>query len=95
MDLNKRLKNLSKREKAIVAFWIVLFVALALQSFRFPGDELEENCAEFVRKNGCYMDEDEIGELESGQRLMELVEDTRFDNPLEACGCVTYNITDL
>ncbi len=95
MEMKEKLKNLSKRDKAVVAFWIVLFLVLIFHSLRVPTTELEEQCAEFTRKNGCYMEEDEIVETESGQRLYELVEGTAYDNPKEACGCVTYNITDL
>ncbi len=95
MNLKKKIKNLSRKEKAVVAFWVVFFIILTFHSLRFPQSELEQNCAEFTRKNGCYMSEEEIVELESGGRLMELVEGTPFEDPKEACGCVTYNITDL
>ncbi|GEM_PF-2446124 len=95
MDLKKKMKNLSRKDKAIVAFWIVLFVALIFYSLRVPRTELERNCAVFTRNNGCYMEENEIMEMESGQRLYELIEGTPYSSPKEACGCVTYNITDL
>ncbi|MFP4116133.1 MAG: hypothetical protein ACLFTQ_02920 [Candidatus Aenigmatarchaeota archaeon] len=95
MNPKERLKSLSRREKVIVVFWIVLFVVLAFHSARFPRTELEKNCAEFTRRNGCHLTEEEIREMEVGQRLYNLVEDTNFDGPKEACGCVTYNITDL
>ncbi|MFP4117026.1 MAG: hypothetical protein ACLFQ8_03040 [Candidatus Aenigmatarchaeota archaeon] len=93
MKMKEKLKNLSKRDKAIVAFWIVLFAVLLFQFLRVPRSELEEQCAEFTRQNGC-MEGEEIQSMESGQRLYELIEGTAYDNPKEACGCVTDNITD-
>ncbi len=93
--MKAKIKKLSSRDKVIVALWVLLFVALSINSFLLPREELEENCAEFVSKNGCYMSEDEMRELSSGRRLFELVEGTPFDSPREACGCITYNITDL
>ncbi len=93
--MKERIMNLSNRDKTIIAFWLILFAVLAFHSMRFPRSELEENCADFVRKNGCYLSEEEIRELDTGQRLYELIEGTAFDSPKEACGCVTYNITEL
>ncbi len=95
MNLKKRMKNLSRRDKAIVGFWIVLIASLTFYSLRVPRTELEENCAEFTRKNGCYMEEDEMREMESGRRLYELIDGLSYNSPKEVCGCVTYNITDL
>jgi len=89
MNLKEKMKNLSKREKIIIGFWIVLFVALTFHSMSFPRTELEESCAQFTRENGCHMTEEEIREMESGQRLYKLIENTAFDNPKEACGCTS------
>lgn len=95
MEMKKRLKNLSRKKKVIIAFWVVLFAVILFQSMRVPEAELKENCAEFTENNGCYIEEEEIRQMESGQRLYELTEGTGYETPKEACGCVNYNITDL
>lgn len=95
MEIKEKLKNLSRKQKVIIAFWVVVFVILLFQSMRVPQAKLEENCAEFTRNNGCHMDEEQIRQMEAGQRLYELIEGTGYETPKEACGCVTYNITDL
>lgn len=87
--------NLNKKRKAILLIGIVVFSVLIWNRATSNKEELEKNCKTFVKNNGCYLASEDIDNFEAGMKLKELTEETGYNSPKEACGCITYNITDL
>ncbi|MFP4045867.1 MAG: hypothetical protein ACLFS3_02310 [Candidatus Aenigmatarchaeota archaeon] len=87
--------NLNRQQKAILLIGIVVFSILIWNRATSKKEELQEGCKELTSKNLCYLSEEEIKELDSGSELNQMAKEEGYSNLKEACGCVTYNITDL
>lgn len=89
--------SLNRKQKAILVIGVAIFLILSFNHFTSKTDELKTKCEAFVRSNeiGCYVSDQKIESTDLGRELTELAKSAGYDSAKEACGCVTYNITDL
>lgn len=88
------MENMSKRQMTILVIGAAIFAFLLWSNLTSVNPEIRENCKEFVVENGCYLNESQISDLESGQNLKKLIDGTAYPSVKAACGCVSgYNVT--
>lgn len=89
--------SLNRKQKVLLLIGVAVFLVLAFNHFSSKTGELRKKCEAFVRsdKIGCYVSQEKIDSTELGRELTALAEEVGYSSPKEACGCVTYNITDL
>lgn len=89
--------DLNRERKVLLAIGVIVLCVLLFHRFTSKTSELRKKCEAFVRSDeiGCYVPDEKIRSTQLGRELTQLAKSEGYDSAKEACGCVTYNITDL